>query len=306
MILGHEKQWNFLKNSFTQNKVSHAYLFHGPAQLGKKKIALEFVKLLNCENSKKPCHECECCNRIEENSFPDLALIEPEEKDIKISQIRNLIKKLSLKPYSSSVKAAIIDRAHLMTQEAESALLKTIEEPKGNAVLILITSRIEELPKTLVSRTQKIKFYPVKDSVIKEFLEEKGLSKKRAEEITSFSLGRPGLAVDLGLNEEFEDYQEKIEKIKELIEGSLAERFKYAEEISKGDENLREILEIWLNYFRSVFLNKVGKKSSLKPFENYSLNKIKTVINTIQKIDYLINNTNVNRRLALEMIMIKL
>ena len=144
MIIGHKNQWNFLKKSAELDRLSHAYLFSGENQLGKKTLAIEFVKFLNCsakDFSEKPCQVCRNCQDVQKKAHPDFVLIEPENshKEIQISQIRNLIWKLSLRPYSAVFKVAILDKAHSMSQEAQSCFLKLLEEPKGKALLILIT-----------------------------------------------------------------------------------------------------------------------------------------------------------------------
>jgi len=158
MIMGHQKQWRFLKQSVELNKLSHAYLFCGEERLGKKRIALEFVKLINGENFGL--------------GHPDLILIEPERGEIKIAQIRELIQKLSLKPYSALFKVALIDQAHLMTKDGQNSFLKTLEEPKGRTLLILITEAPERLLPTIPSRCEIIKFSPVKEVEIKSYLRE--------------------------------------------------------------------------------------------------------------------------------------
>jgi len=156
MILGHQKQWQFLKKSLKHGRVSHAYLFYGQQQLGKKKLALKFAKLLNCEADfdDRPCNDCKACEEIERRQHPDLSIIEPDKGEIKIDQVRDLTDRLSKKPYQGPYKIAIIDEAHLLNHEAESALLKTVEEPKGKTVLILITSQKDSLVSTLISRME--------------------------------------------------------------------------------------------------------------------------------------------------------
>ena len=133
MIIGHQKQRQFLKRSIELKRIAHAYLFCGPEKLGKKTIALEFAELINGV-SEFPQH-------------PDLILIEPEpkKKEISIDQIRELIWKLSLKPYSSSFKIAIINNADSLTTDAQHSLLKVLEEPKGSTLLILISRSLENL-----------------------------------------------------------------------------------------------------------------------------------------------------------------
>ena len=290
MIIGHQKQWQFLKKSVELGKISHAYLFSGQEKLGKKRVALEFVKLINGENF--------------DLGHPDLILIEPKGgAPIQIAQIRELIQKLSLKPYSAPFKVAIIDQAHLMTKEAQHSFLKTLEEPKGRTLLILITEASERLLATISSRCEIIKFSPVKEVEIKSYLREK-LSDKDWEEASKFCLGRPGEAVDFISNPQKLENRKKI--IKELIKISnsgLAFRFQFAKDLSK-ESNLREILDIWLSYFRNILLSTINNQQST--INKYSFSKLKNILSQIQNTNFLLTSTNVNPRLALEILMLEL
>jgi len=292
MIIGHQKQWQFLKKSLELGKLSHAYLFSGQTQLGKKKLALEFAKLINGENF--------------DFGHPDLILIEPSEgREIQIVQIRELIQKLSLKPYSAPAKVAIIDQAHLMNSEAQNCFLKTLEEPKGNTILILITEAPETLFPTIRSRCEIIKFYPVKISEIENYLKSQGISKEKSEEIAKLSLGRPGLAIDFLTDPQKLENQKKV--IEELIKiasqkASLSLRFQYVRELAQAPK-LREILNIWLNYFRTVLLEQFLENKVKKP--EYPSSRLKNIIKQIQNTNFLISTTNVNLRLALEILMLQ-
>ena len=132
-MIGHQKQLLFLKNCLEQGRMPHSFLFSGPASLGKKLAALEMAAWLKC-------------------SFPDLIMVEPKEGETKISQIRDLIWKLSLKPYSAPLKVAIVDKAETMNQEAQNCFLKTLEEPKDKTLLILIADQQGPLLQTIISR----------------------------------------------------------------------------------------------------------------------------------------------------------
>ncbi|GAH23159.1 unnamed protein product [marine sediment metagenome] len=273
MIIGHQKQWRFLKKSVELGKISHAYLFSGEERLGKKRIALEFVKLINGENF--------------DLGHPDLILIEPKGgAPIQIAQIRELIQKLSLKPYSAPFKVAIIDQAHLMTKEAQHSFLKTLEEPKGKTLLILITEAPKRLLATIPSRCEVIKFSPVKEVEIKSYLRE-NLSDKDWEEASKFCLGRPGEAVDFISDSQKLENRKKI--IKELIKISnsgLAFRFQYAKDLSKNS-NLREILDIWLSYFRNILLSTINNQQST--INKYSFFKLKNILSQIQNTNFLLS-----------------
>ena len=147
--------------------------------------------------------------KLEKN--PDLILIEPEEKEIKISQIRELIWKLSLKPYAAPLKVAIIDKSHLMNQEAQNCFLKTLEEPKENTYLVLITEHPDSLLSTILSRCQSIKFYPVSQKEIENYLKKEKINEGKIQEILKISMGRPGRAIDfISSSEKLEEWQKNI------------------------------------------------------------------------------------------------
>jgi DNA polymerase-3 subunit delta' len=301
MIIGHQKQWQFLKKSVKLGRISHAYLFSGQEKLGKKRIALEFVKLINGGNFNL--------------GHPDLILISPRPKNgsrdggsekgasIQIAQIRELIQKLSLKSYSAPFKVAIIDQAHLMTKEAQHSFLKTLEEPKGRTLLILITEAPERLLATISSRCEIIKFSPVKEVEIQSYLREK-FSDKECEEVSEFCLGRPGEAVDfISDPQKLENRKKIIEELIKISNSGLASRFQYAKDLSKKP-NLREVLNIWLLYFRNILIATINNQQSA--INNYSFSKLKNILSQIQNTNFLISTTNINSRLTLEILMLEL
>jgi len=286
-------------------KIPHAFLFFGEAQLGKKTLALEFIKLLSCESDdflKKPCDTCLTCQKIQKRQHPDLIIIEPLKKEIQILQIRDLIWKLSLKPHSAPIKTAIIDQAHLMNQEAQSAFLKTLEEPKGKTLLILITEYPEILLPTILSRVERLKFYPLNFSEIENYLKTYGISENKAKELASLSLGRPGRAINFLLNpQSLENQKKKIKELIKILNSDLAFRFQYARDLTKEPQKLKEILDIWLSYFRDNLLTNLNSQQRLS-----TLKKLKNILRLIQNTNFLISTTNVNPRLALEILMLEL
>lgn len=308
MILGHQKQWQFLKKSFKFSKIPHAFLFSGEADLGKKTIAKEFIKLLECqaEINERPCQKCFSCLQIQKGFYPDLTIVEPREDEIKISQIRELSRILSLKPYAASYKTAIIDGAEKMNQEAANALLKTLEEPSGHAILILISEHPELLPATIVSRTQIIKFFPVPQNELEDFLKKQNLTEKEIKELILLSEGRPAKLINfLSSPEKIEEEKNRLKEINQLGQSGLPFRFNYVKKITENNESLGVILESWLRYFRGLLISNLnpGGKSDLG---SYSISKLQNIIKTIENVNSLISSTNVNPRLALEMIMLEL
>lgn len=204
----------FLKKAAELGRIPHALLFYGPDKEEKMASALELVKLINGPQAL-------------EGVRPDLIIIEPaeEDKEIKIAQIRELQARLSLKSYSSPFKFAIIDQAHYLNQEAQSAFLKLLEEPKGKTVFILITEYPEMLLPTILSRVERMRFY---------------------------SLSNNKLA------------KEEADKISKISKSDLDKRFQYAKELADDPVNLRKNLENWLVYFREELLADPDQPKLLK------------------------------------------
>jgi len=303
MIVGHKKQWQFLKKSAELEKFPHALLFSGQEQLGKKTLAIELAKFLSCQANKKPCGLCRNCQDIEKGVHPDFVLVLPTAKKIQISQIRDLILKLSFYPYSASFKIAVIDQAHLMTKEAQNCFLKTLEEPKGKTLLILISEYPEMLLPTILSRVQKIRFFPVKKTEIENYFIEQGISRNKAEYFSSFSLERPGTAINFFLNsQKLKDQEKLISDLAKISSSDFGFRFQYAKNLSQEKSDIREILDTWLRYFRGLFISKLKGDSK----STYSLSKLKKIISLIQSLNYLVSTTNINSKLAFEILLIEL
>lgn len=288
--IGHQKQREFLKKTIQKGTFSHAYLFSGQEKLGKKKIALETVSLLLGIDTEK--------------QHPDLMIIEPSEGEIKIGQIRDLIFWLSLKPYSGQFKGAIIDSAQLMNKDAQTALLKTLEEPKGRTVLILISENSEHLLPAILSRVQTIKFYPIKNEEIKKYLKSQNTSENKIEEIAKISLGRPGVAVEYILDpKKLEFFEEKIKELNKISKSELSFRFQFAKDLSENLQEIKETLDAWTIYFRGTLMEKI---ISSKPGSDIlGIKKLRKILSLIQSTKFLILTTNASARLALETLMLE-
>lgn len=301
MIIGHQKQRQFLKKMSESGKLPHALLFTGQEKLGKKTIALDFISSLFDE---------------ETNNHPDFIFVEPQEKTLQIEQIRELSRRLSLKPIKAPLLAAVIDRADRMTKDAQNCFLKTLEEPRGKTLLILVSNQPNSLLPTIISRCQLIKFYPVRETEIREFLlarqnfseknlggQGKGISNEESEYIVKISLGRPGTVIDfLSSPEKLEARKKTAGQLTKLLSAPLSVRFQYVEKKLAEEENLNEVLDVWLSFFRENLLSGLN----VHPAGNASLLRTKNILEYIQKINSLFSTTNINPRLALETLMLEL
>jgi DNA polymerase-3 subunit delta' len=305
MTIGHKKQKEVLERLAKSKNIPHALLFSGVEKIGKKRVAVEFIKSIFCEKEKGFCNECYSCKSIDSSSFPDLSIIEAKDRNIEIEEVRDLQNRLSLKSYNNSLKVGIIDDAHLMRKDAQNALLKVLEEPKGDTLLILITSYPQMLLPTVRSRLEEIKFSVVSRKEIEDHLISLGADQEKAKEIALISSGQIGKAIEFFNDEDkLKFFNKAVKDIVLLVRSEMYKRFDFAKEFKENQDEIVSVLDVWERFMRREILLKVyGSKGSL---ENYSLKKIKEVIDELEKTKYLIENTNVNKKLALENLLITL
>lgn len=308
--IGHEKVIAALQNNIEDDLMSHAYLFVGPESVGKSVVAGSFAKTLLCENSAKPCYQCNTCKKIDEGSFSDFNHINKDKGKVKIEQVRSLQHSLSLKSYGK-YKICIIDGVDYFTVEAANAILKLLEEPKGNTVFILIASSLENIIPTIISRCTVYRFSLVAQKEISKWLE--GLTNDSGiiEGITRMSSGRPGLAYQMINDREIlEEKQTTESDIEEIIDSSLYNSFASIGEWVHHEDYKLDKLDILLQWMRDLYLFKVGSSDKLVTPENiekyyqkysksFSLNHLDKIISDIIKAKELIKQ-NVNRKLVLE------
>lgn len=178
--IGNKAVLELLKKLANGKKVPHAYVFFGPEGIGKKLFALHFAKILNCTGKDiKPCNNCINCKKINKNIHSDIKIIETDKKQIKIDEIRSAINFANSSAIEGKYKFIIIDDAHKMNQFSANALLKTLEEPISNTIIILIAENDKSLLRTILSRCVKISFAPLSSEDITKILLEKGYDKEK-------------------------------------------------------------------------------------------------------------------------------
>ncbi|OIO73883.1 MAG: DNA polymerase III subunit delta' [Elusimicrobia bacterium CG1_02_37_114] len=254
-ILGQQKAVLSLQAQLRTNRIAQAYLFAGPEGVGRKKTAIEVAKALNCRNKEQiePCDECPSCRKIDKNIHPDVHLIDfawqaglleekPEQQtQIKIDVIREIQREISLKRFEGNYKVFIIDQAEKMSQSAMNCLLKTLEEPPENSLLILVTTSQDMLTQTIISRCQIIKFNRLMDSIIHKILTEKFNLSTNLDRITKFANGSVAKASS-------EDFIEKTEFVNELWSGLKSKEddtinlLELSKKISHDSEQTKEFI----------------------------------------------------------------
>jgi DNA polymerase III subunit delta' len=245
-IQGHKKQLELLERAMADKRLSHAYVFSGPAQVGKRTIGRRLAQFLLCEN-KIGCDSCISCRTLAVGSNADYMEISADDA-IKIEHVRDLGYKLSLKPYAGNHKIAIVDNAHNMTVEAANALLKVLEEPKPHTLMILITDNSNRLLPTINSRAQKINFGPIDESEFAEWLAAENL----AQPDPSFA-GRPGYVLNFSKDEDAKTRQsENNSTFQNFVNASLGEKLVMASELAERETpDLKGLLNYWLHHLES-------------------------------------------------------
>lgn len=270
MIIGHQAQLSFLRRSFENGRMPHAYLFVGPEGVGKKKAAGELANW--CLGRKEGKSEM---SQDFEIKFLERTYDEKngsKHKDISINQIHEVREFLDHHGFVSCKKIVIIDEAEKMNVSASNALLKTLEEPSEKSLLILLATDEKKLLSTIFSRCQIIRFYPVPTKEIYEALVAKGAKRDLALEIARLSFGSPGRALTMfSQPEEMEFYQQESERFLNLLKGDLASRFVKMEDLFKEKkqvdhierrDKLIKILGLWLGFWRDILICQ-GKSEEL-------------------------------------------
>ena len=271
-IIGQDKAIKFLKGVMARGKIPHAYLFTGISGVGKTTTAVALTQALNCHEPVKGegCGRCLPCRTVINGNFPDLEFIEPDGRNIKIEQIRDLNRKFGFKPLSGRFRVSIVRHAETMTTEAANSFLKTLEEPPRDTVLILTVTEPRDLLPTIVSRCQKILFRPIPIIPISKWLvDKKNLDEEKALVLAKISEGSLGRAIQMSDVDFFEKRQEALFRLIRLsdlsteqalemaLEYSGKEKKRHAGTSKKSDVGLFDLLSVWKTWYRDLLFVKV-------------------------------------------------
>ncbi|MFC1998210.1 ATP-binding protein [Chloroflexota bacterium] len=320
-IFGQPKAVDLLKSSVEQHRLSHAYLFIGPAHIGKGTLALNLAQAVNCTEEDLPCGVCALCSRIASGANSDVQVISLTlgAKEIGIDQIREAQHTASLKPYESKWRVFIIDGADRLSVEASNSLLKTLEEPPNNVLLILSAVHKGQILPTILSRCQIVELHPVAAPVIDKALIEKWeVDGEKARHLSRFCNGSIGWAL-MAYDDEsvVEGRAEIVDRIVELTSASISDRFAYAAEqatfFGQDKEAVFEVLSLWICWWRDVLLVKQGCVDLISNIDRIDMLEksagqydVAQIAGFIKSIDSAIYNLhrNANPRLALEILML--
>lgn len=318
-IIGHEQIKEHLQRAIESHKVSHAYILTGEAGMGRKSLANAFALTLLCEKGKsEPCMECHACKQVLSGSHPDLIYVTHEKPNsIGVDDIREQINDtIMVRPYSSYYKIYIVDEAEKMTQQAQNALLKTIEEPPSYAIILLLTTNQEAFLPTILSRCVQMKLKPLKDFVVKSYLvESMKVPEADADVYAAFARGNLGKAISIASSEEFKLlHQEVLHLLKHVKAMDISELLDYIRRLKEDNLDIYECLDFMQIWYRDVLLYKVTKDINLLIFkdeyktinelsQNSGYDGLERILAAIDKAKVRLD-ANVNMELAMELMLL--
>jgi DNA polymerase III delta prime subunit len=280
MIIGHKEQQTRLKALIKKGSTPHAFLFSGPEKIGKRTVAYWFLRQLNGEKGESSLSYG--------GVHPDIMEVSPEKKEIQVSQIEEVIEKVSFKAVSSEFKGVVIDQAHLMNISAQNTLLKTLEEPPLKTVIILISEYPRMIIPTITSRVFEINFRLVSEKEIKKGVDD--------EEAVRLSLGRPGSALEYVSDPEKKKQLKDLEQETRTVLGKdLASRFSLIKKIAKEERSV-EFLECLLRILEEKMIEKMKNKEDSERYRE--------AVKEAEEVIYLYKKTNTKIELAMENIML--
>lgn len=320
-IIGQEQIKEHLQNALSTGKISHAYIINGERFAGKEFIAQIFAMALQCEaEGGKPCQECHSCKQTLSANQPDIIRVTHEKPgSIGVDDIRAQINgDIAIKPYSSPYKIYIVNEAEKMTVQAQNALLKTLEEPPAYAVILLLTTNVNSLLQTILSRCVVLNMKPVADKLVKEYLmNEMQVPDYKAEVCVAFARGNIGKARQLAASEDFEKVKEEaLSLLKYVHEMDITEMIAAIKKVSEYKFDVNDYLDILSIWYRDVLLFKATNDANHLVFREEiqnirrvagrtSYEGIEAVIQALAKAKSRLD-ANVNFDLTMELLLLEM
>jgi DNA polymerase-3 subunit delta' len=265
-IIGHRRQLDILRLALTSGRLHHAYLFVGPEGIGKRTLAIALAKAVHCSAGAHDfCGSCVNCQRIDDGNHPDVRIIEPltGKKEISILQVREFERELNFRSFTGQRKIIIVDPATLMNLASQNALLKTLEEPPQDSLLILIAPSAGGLLPTLRSRCLRISFVPLAGSEVERYLRTKqGLTGDEVEFLAALSMGSIGAALRLDKEEIVEKRRIWTGIIGALKAGDYPAAMIAAESLASNRDDALKFLAWAQSWFRDLLVYGVTQNST--------------------------------------------
>lgn len=257
-ILGQDRVVDALQRSISANRVAHAYLFEGIAGCGRRTTALTLIAALFCLQpvAGEACGSCPSCKKLAAGNHPDLHLLQPlpDKRDISIEQVRELQQMLSLRPFEAKRKACLIEPAERMSIGAANSLLKTLEEPPGHGLLILLTNQADLLLPTVRSRCQHLRFAPLGIDHLTTLLIRQGMTPANAAALAPLAEGSLEVARSLEGDDANTSRQLLLDTLRQVRHQQVATVFDTSERLAGGRNETLELFDQLIPLLRDMLL----------------------------------------------------
>lgn len=318
-IIGQEQVKEHFQSALQMGKISHAYILNGETGSGRHMLADAFAKALLCESKDNTdaCDICKSCLQAESGNHPDIRYITHEKASISVDDIREQLNNdIQIKPYSSEHKVYIIPDANKMTEQAQNALLKTIEEPPAYAVILLLTDNINALLPTIQSRCITLNTRPVnKDDIAAYLVKNLSMEKEQALIAAGFCQGNMGKAIRFANSEDFQEMKtDTLKLLKNMDTMELPEIVDIIRLFSQRKGMINDYLDLMLLWYRDVLMFKVTKDANLLLYQDEyhdiskqaSTRTYEDIENILQAIDKakIRLDANVNFEIAIELMVL--
>jgi DNA polymerase-3 subunit delta' len=321
-LLAHDWAVRMLRGQLAAGRLRHAYLFTGPSGVGRRTLALRLAQAANCTTPPAPgefCGACRPCRGFGAMQHADLFVIKRLEDDskIKVDAIRELSRALSRTPLEAKFQVALLLNFEQANEEASNALLKTLEEPSPSVLLCLTAIDTDSLPETIVSRCEIVRLRPTPvEPLGRQLSAHLKIDAPQAALLASLSGGRPGLALRLYQQPELlQQRSEWLDACQQLLSYKRVERFAFADRASKDRDGLRDLLLVWLSFWRDVLLR--SARSAAAPANLDRAEQLEILAKTlsplavrrwVSSLEHTLEQltTNVNARLAMEALLLEL
>ncbi|MGN0298801.1 MAG: ATP-binding protein [Lachnospiraceae bacterium] len=317
-IIGNEHIKNYLLKTLADQQVSHCYILNGEKGMGKKMIATQFAKMLQCTGEgTRPCGKCQSCIQCDSRNHPDVIYVGHEKPNtIGVNDIRQgLVADIQIKPYEGPYKIYIIDEAEKMSIEAQNAMLKTIEEPPSYGIIFLLTANLNALLPTVQSRSIVLSLRPVQEQAVREYLEANGVDENNIPSIVTFARGNIGRAMRMASSESFVSMMGSLTNLlRNVSEMSFEQLLDGIQLLVDYKLNVNDCLDFIQMWYRDVLMLKATQNLNVLLFkdEYRYINQCakKSSYEGIEKIIEGINvakrrlEANVNYELTMELLLL--
>jgi DNA polymerase-3 subunit delta' len=273
-LLGQKRAQTQLEAELESGRLAHAYLFVGPKGTGRATAARALFKSINCEQRQadRPCGVCANCHRLQAGTHEDFVVMAPPSgapsAQIKVDEVRQAIRTLSFAPFAGGTRLVLIREAGHLNPTSANVLLKTLEEPPPNNILVLTVQDPAQLLPTLVSRCRRVNFAPLDTALVAEELTRRGIEPRGARLRAALSGGSLGRALDL----DEEALSQELERLRRHLDSKAGpmQDWAFAEEVvadyrgaALDRQGLADALELWAQFFRDLAVTAAGRPDTV-------------------------------------------